>query len=162
MKHLHLVLTITLISAGIFNSTIYAGSSTTENSEHKKTTYNVDKLNATVNNGEIYFNITMNVETEKCMYSLVRFNSDGTMKSVGIKNGFVNLNKLPLRYSFKDAETPTEDVKYALYRIGSESSLVAEWQYNSESNSMLLTPIDNSISENFIMNNNEKSALIID
>jgi hypothetical protein len=162
MKHLHLVLTITLITAGIFNSTIYAGSSTTENSENKKTTYNIDKLNATVNNGEIYFNITMNVETEKCMYSLVRFNSDGTMKSVGIKNGFVNLNKLPLRYSFKDAETPTEDVKYALYRIGSESSLIAEWQYTSETNTMKLTSTDDSISENFLLNKSEKSAVIID
>jgi hypothetical protein len=104
----------------------------------------------------------MNVETEKCMYSLVRFNTDGTMKSVGIKNGFVNLNKLPLRYSFKDAETPTEDVKYALYRIGSESSLIAEWQYTSETNTMKLTSTDDSISENFLLNKSEKSAVIID
>ena len=159
MKHLIL---ITLISVGILNSSVFAGSPINEENDTKKTVYNIEKVNATYVDGQIYFNVTTDFETEKCMYSLVRVNADSSIESVGIKNGFINLNQLPLRYSFKDAEPPTEDVKYALYRIGSESSLVAQWQYTSETNAMKLTSTDDSISENFLLNSNEKSALIID
>lgn len=141
---------VTLFAIGLINASILASSPINEENENKKTVYNIEKANATYAEGQIYFNITMDYELEKSMYSLVRVNADGSIESIGIKNGFVNLNQLPLRYSFKDGEAPTADTEYELYRIGSESALIAVWEFDAATKSIKSTPVDSSLSQNIL------------
>merc|ERR1712228_956641 len=103
--------------------------------EDKTTTnklFNVVELRATVVPNGIYFNVTVNKESENCAYSLVRFDHDGSMISVGLKDGFKNENELDLLYSFKDISVPEADCSYALYRFGSKSDIIGKWNYSHQ------------------------------
>ena len=90
----------------------------------------------------------MNYETENCIYSLVRFNADGTMESVGLKDGFKNLNNLPLLYSFKDIKIPDTNTEYVLYRIGSDAIIIGKFSFNATTKSLKVLDISQHISEN--------------
>jgi hypothetical protein len=138
------ILSLIILSSNVYanNPEIIAGGDKTN------TAYNVDKLSAQVVNNKVYFNVTVNYETEKCIYSLVRFNPDGTIESIGLKDGCTNLNNLPLLYSFKDNEAPKEDLEYVLYRIGSDSKVIGKFIFNAKTESIALADFDIDISEN--------------
>ncbi len=144
------LITTTILSLSLLTSQLYA-SNLTYSSEHKKSapTYNIENKKAiVVKNDAVYFNVTINLETEKCMYSLVKLNPDGTMESIGIKSGFKNLNNLPLRYSFKDTSISNNNVVYELYRIGSNSELIAQWNFSAANNEINTNQIEMEITEN--------------
>ena len=136
MKKLAIIFTLTALVAG----NVLAGNEgkTDEKSgeEKDKKTYHVQRQSATIVSSQIFFNVTLDAESENCIYSLVRFNQDGSMASVGIKEGLKNVNNLELLYSFKETEKPEEDVEYTLYRIGSGSEPIAQWNYNSVANTI--------------------------
>ena len=144
------LITITILSLSIITNQFYASNSTYSSLDSKTSpTYNIENKKAiVVKNDAIYFNVTMNFETEKCMYSLVKLHPDGTMESIGIKSGFKNLNKLPLRYSFKDTSISNSNVVYELYRIGSGSELIAQWNFSATNNEINTTQIEMDLTEN--------------
>lgn len=156
------LITSAILTLSIFSSHLYASSSSISNENNKAIpTHNIENKKATIANDDaIYFNITMNFESEKCMYSLVKLNADGSIESIGIKNGFKNLNNLPLRYSFTDNTLSDNDVQYVLYRIGSDSELIAQWVYSATDHSINSVELNVDLSECINSSENENSILI--
>lgn len=125
-----LIIIVTLITSTIANLAVAGGTDTEKTAKEKEPkAFHIDKLTAKVVDETVYFNVTLDRETERCIYSMVRFNADGSMESIGLKDGIKNPNNLPLLYSFKDTDKPKVDVEYALYRIGADSEVIARWTY---------------------------------
>jgi len=76
-------------------------------------------------NATVYFKLLMKNETKDGIYSLVRRYSDGSFEYVGHKNIVPNDIDTPLLYCLKDTEIPSDDFTYVLYRITSDSEVVA-------------------------------------
>jgi len=140
---------ITVLTFGLLSNTMYGGNDLkTKEEEKKESTYNVNNLQAKVVAGSLFFNVTMDFESENCIYSLVRYNEDGTLTSIGLKDGFKNVSNIALLYSFKDSDMPSTDVKYELYRIGSESEVIAKWEFTNDIKKIESVNIFNDLSEN--------------
>lgn len=136
MKQILMILGLTLfISTAFSNEPV-----NTEKKEIKETGFNLSKMDAQVVDGKIYFKVVMSTESENSLYSLVRHNADGSVTSVGIKEGFSNPNNISLLYCFQD-ELPTEDVEYSLYRIASDSRKIVHWDFSNETIELAATKV---------------------
>ena len=93
-------------------------------------------VSAKLVNETVYFKLLMQNETKDGVYSLVRLYSGGSFEFVGYKNIVPNDIDQPLLYCLKDNEIPSDDFTYVLYRITSESEIVATWEYNTEKQSI--------------------------
>ena len=144
MKKFLLIITL---ASGLISGNAFAGTDEVKD-DKKAQEFHIERQTATIVNEKIYFNITLDVETENCIYSLVRFNADESMESVGIKEGLKNLNNLQLLYSFKEEIKPEENVEYVLYRIGSGSEAIAKWSFNSKDNKIESLNLEPQLVEN--------------
>lgn len=143
------IIIIAALSFGLLSSNTYAGHEITNKKEAKKeVTYNVNKLQAKVVGSSLFFNLTMDFESENCIYSLVRYNEDGSMTSIGLKDGFKNTSNIALLYSFKDSEVPCSNVQYELYRIGTTSETIAKWEYSNSTKKIESISLKKMLSEN--------------
>lgn len=91
-------------------------------------------LNAKVYGSKAYFNLVMLNESKNGVYSLVRFNSDSTLVSIGLIDAVPNKINQKLVYSFHDDELPNSDAQYVLYRLGDTSEQLITWKYHKENN----------------------------
>lgn len=90
--------------------------------------------------GGMYFNILMLNESVRGTYSLVRFESDSSFTSIGMKDGVVNKINTPILYSFCDTEVPDENLIYRLYHIGEEVTLLKEWHFDYMDRKVVSSP----------------------
>ena len=137
-----------LLAISFLANSVYAGNTGPKNEEKAtdNSSCNVNELNARIFEDKVFFNVILDFESENCIYSLVRFNKDGSITSVGIKNGFKNLTNLSLLYPFNDPSIPPTNVEYVLYRITAESEVIGKWNFNFDSKKIQSVDISESLS----------------
>lgn len=126
--------TILLLAILVSGSMALASGNGTEEvvNEEVSVTDFVVSAQATVIENKAYVNIKMLNETKQGAYSLVRFNCDGTVTSIGLKDATPNTINQPLMYCFVDEELACEEASYVLVRIGAESEVIQTWTYNPD------------------------------
>ena len=91
---------------------------------------------ARIYNTTCYFKLRMQNESKKGIYSLVRQYSDGNIEYVSHKQIVPNTINQPLLYCFKDETIPNCNFEYVLYRVCTESEVVATWTYCNSTQSI--------------------------
>lgn len=141
--------TFTLIAALAISTITIAGGTTIIPEGNEETEAKVEEavvmrdlqvgLDATVIEDQAFFNLKMLNESEDAVYSLVRYNADGSYTSIGILDAVPNTINQPILYSFNDDEAQDEDVEYVLLRIGFEVEEIGTWTYKADNGSFVNT-----------------------
>ena len=87
-----------------------------------------------VENDALKFSVTISDQSD-CVYLLVRFNPDGTIRPVGLKDS-QGFNEDGNEYTFTDRNQPSQDAEYGLYRSADESTLIGKWEYDGSTNEL--------------------------